>query len=131
MIATDTQLLVYYTVDGPYTSIAQQVRDADDLWVAPPLWRSEMRNVLAGYIRRGMSTHDAMAIFYDAEDLLVQDYEAPTHSVLELIASSTCSAYDLEFVAVAQSLGIKLVTNDKEVLAAFPETAVSPADFVS
>ncbi|MBN9494469.1 hypothetical protein J0H33_14165 [bacterium] len=45
--------------------------------------------------------------------------------------SSACAAYDLESVAVAQSLGINLVTNDKEVLAAFPETAVSPADFVS
>jgi predicted nucleic acid-binding protein len=132
MIATDTQLLLYYAVDGPFTSIAQQVRDIDDIWVAPPLWRSEFRNVLAGYIRRGMmSTQDAMAIFYDAEDLVMQDYDAPTQSVLDLVASSTCTAYDLEFVAVAQSLGIKLVTNDKEVLAAFPETAVSPAQFVA
>lgn len=100
------------------------------LWVAPPLWRSELRNVLAGYIRRGVSAQDAIAIFQDAEDLLVQDYEAPTRTILDLVVSSPCSAYDLEFVAVAQSLGIKLVTNDKEVLA-FPETAVSPADFVS
>ena len=112
-------------------SIARQVRDADDLWVAPPLWRSELRNVLAGYIRRGMPAQDAMAIFQDAEDLLVQDYEAPTRTILDLVVSSACAAYDLESVAVAQSLGIKLVTNDKEVLAAFPETAVSPADFVS
>jgi predicted nucleic acid-binding protein len=131
MIATDTQLLLYYTIDGPFTPIARQVRDTDDMWVAPPLWRSELRNVLAGYIRRGLSIQDATAIFYDAEALLIEDYEAPTQSILDLIASSPCTAYDLEFVAVAQSLGIKLVTNDKEVLAAFPETAVSPAQFVS
>jgi hypothetical protein len=53
-----------------------------------------------------MPAQGAMAIFQDAEDLLVQDYEAPTRTILDLVVSSACAAYDLESVAVAQSLGI-------------------------
>jgi hypothetical protein len=45
-------------------------------------------------------------------------------------ASSKCSAYDCEFVALAQDLSVPLVTSDQKILTAFPETAVSPDDFL-
>jgi predicted nucleic acid-binding protein len=50
--------------------------------------------------------------------------------VLELTALSTCTAYDCEFVALAQDLGVKLVTLDKQILAQFPETAIALDKFV-
>jgi len=51
--------------------------------------------------------------------------------VLELAVRSRCTAYDCEFVALAKQLGVPLVTSDRQVLAAFPETAVSPDAFAS
>jgi len=51
--------------------------------------------------------------------------------VLQLTTRSRCSAYDCEFVGLAQDLGVPFVTADREVLAAFPSTAVSPADFIA
>ena len=132
MIVTDTQILAYYTIKGPHTELAQRVRVVDGGWIMPPLWRSEFRSILAGYLRRGeMTASDAIAAFHDAELLLLADRVPSPDLVIQLIASSKCTAYDLEFVAVAQSLGVKLVTNDKEVLAAFPKIAVSPAQFAS
>jgi hypothetical protein len=44
--------------------------------------------------------------------------------------ASRCSAYDLEYVAVARGLGVKLVTNDQQILSDFPGTAVSLESFV-
>lgn len=56
---------------------------------------------------------------------------AATPDVLELAMRSGCTAYDCEFVAVAKELEATLVTSDRQVLAAFPETAVSPEAFVA
>ena len=53
------------------------------------------------------------------------EYGVVTHRVLELATRSGCTAYDCEFVAVAQDLGVDLVTADQQMLAAFPSTAVA------
>jgi predicted nucleic acid-binding protein len=50
---------------------------------------------------------------------------------LGLAHDSGCSPYDCEYVALAQDLDTPLVTTDGPVLDAFPDTAVSPADFTS
>ena len=49
--------------------------------------------------------------------------------VLALATESGCGAYDCEFVAVAQDLGLPLVTADVELLAKFKPTAVSMRAF--
>jgi predicted nucleic acid-binding protein len=41
-----------------------------------------------------------------------------------MVGESRCSAWDCEFAALAQELGIKLVTSDQVILSAFPELAV-------
>ena len=49
---------------------------------------------------------------------------------MQLDTSSTCSAYDCEFVALARQLSVKLVTQDKKLLREFPDTAVSLDEFL-
>ena len=58
-------------------------------------------------------------------ELLVIRHEEPVSSqdVLQLVASSRCSAYDCEFVAAALQLRVPLVTADRAVLSAFPDVA--------
>jgi len=53
-----------------------------------------------------------------------------SQQVLGLAIRSRCSAYDCEFVALAQDLRVPFVTADRQVLVAFPSIAVSPTDFV-
>ena len=48
-----------------------------------------------------------------------------TRAGMQLALESNCSAYDCEFVAVAERLGLPLVTEDRRVLAAFPRIAIS------
>jgi predicted nucleic acid-binding protein len=70
---------------------------------APIVWRSEFRNILAGYMRRKTLTFEqAHALQSEAESLLAGlEFEIDSHVVLELVRDSNCSAYDCEFIALA------------------------------
>ena len=48
---------------------------------------------------------------------------------LQLASSSLCSAYDCEFVAAAQQLGVPLLSEDRPILAAIPDLARSLDQF--
>ncbi len=133
MIVVDTNLIGYLFLPSERSSQADRVLRKDPLWAAPVLWRSELRNVLAHYIRREqMSVEGALEIMAEALDVLQDhEYEVPSLPVLRLAASSACSAYDCEFVALAQDLRVPLVTVDGQVLKDFPSTAVPPEVFLS
>ena len=127
MIVVDSNVLAYLYLPGEYTAVAEALMEHDPDWSAPVLWRSEFRNILAGYLRRKKLTFEqAHALQSEAEDLLAgAEYEVDSHSVLELVRDSECSAYDCEFVALAKKLGTKLVTMDGKVLRSFPDIAVA------
>lgn len=127
MIVVDTNILAYLYLPTEHTSLAEKLLDSDPEWVAPLLWRSEFRNVLALYLRKNLLTFDqAFSIQTEAESLLSDcEYDLGSYEVLKLVNNSECSAYDCEFVALAQQLGIQLVTIDKKVLRNFPQTAIS------
>jgi predicted nucleic acid-binding protein len=126
MIVVDSNVLVYLYLPSEYTADAEALLESDPEWAAPVLWRSEFRNVLAGYMRRKALTFDqAYAVQCEAENLLAgSEFEVDSHAVLELVRDSECSAYDCEFIALATKLNTKLVTMDKKVLRAFPKRCV-------
>jgi predicted nucleic acid-binding protein len=64
------------------------------------------------------------------KDLGANEYSVPTERIIKLVLASDCTAYDCEYVALAQDLGVPLVTADKQVLRAFPKIAVSLEKFV-
>jgi predicted nucleic acid-binding protein len=132
VIVADTNLIAYLLLEGEHTDAAEAVLVKDPHWTAPLLWRSELRNILALYLRQGhLELAAALEYMNEAEALLAgREYEVPSAPVLELAQASECSAYDCEFVHLARELGVKLVTSDKRVLRAFPGTALSPQAFV-
>lgn len=132
MIVPDTNLIAYLLLGGTGTSTARAVFMHDPEWAAPLLWRSEFRSVLAGYLRRGeLQVADAIAVQRKAEELLVgREHVVRSERVFRLVESSTCSAYDCEFVALAEQLRVPLVTSDRRILKDFPSVAVSPSRYV-
>ncbi len=125
MIVVDTNVLAYLWLPGPRAAAAEKLLRADSDWNAPLLWRSEFRSILAGCLRRGdMKFEEALRIAADAEEQMSgREFDVPSADVLRLVQNSTCSAYDCEFVALAQELDVPLVTSDKAILRAFPSVA--------
>jgi predicted nucleic acid-binding protein len=133
VIVVDTNVVARLVIPGAGTPAAEQVRDRDATWAAPALLRSEFRNVLVTSIRAGRIVQKAaLQALRDADEVLgTGDRPVSPERVLELAQRSGCTAYDCEFVSVALDLGVPLVTSDRQVLTAFPETAVSPEAFVA
>ncbi len=133
MIVADVNLIAYLLLGGPEQALAQRVLERDPVWAAPLLWRSEFRNVLAAFMRqRALGVHDAWRAHELADQLLHgQEFMVPGERVLALVAASPCSAYDCEYVALAEELAVPLVTADRQLLRAFPDRAMSPKDFVA
>jgi len=133
MIVADTNLIAYLLIDGDETTTAELVRSKDPDWAAPLLWRSEMRNLLMLYVRRGVTVFaDAKMIMAEAESQMSgREYDIGSDRVLELADASGCTAYECEFVALAEHLDVKLVTSDRKLIAAFPDIAASMVNFLS
>jgi predicted nucleic acid-binding protein len=133
VIVADTNLVVHLFIGGPWTPGAEAVLARDPVWVLPLLWRSEFRSTVSGLVRRrDLALEDALVIVAEAERILAgREYAVASHDVLRLAARSGCSAYDCEFVALAEDLGTRLVTTDRQVLRAFPAVAVAPDRFVA
>jgi predicted nucleic acid-binding protein len=122
VIVVDVNVLAYLLIPGKFTAAAEQLLQEDPSWAVPRLWRSELRNVLASYLRADqMDLADAALIFQRAAELIgAEEYEVETTDVLRLSQQSRCSAYDCEYVALAEFLGLTLVTADTQIANAFP-----------
>jgi predicted nucleic acid-binding protein len=129
MIVVDSNVLAYLYLPGEHTAGAEALLEREPEWAAPVLWRSEFRNILAGYLRRKTLTFEqTCSLQAEAESLLSgSEFEVDSQAVLELVRDSDCSAYDCEFIALAIKLNTKLVTVDKKLLRAFPTRAVALA----
>jgi predicted nucleic acid-binding protein len=132
MIVVDVNLVAYAVLPGERTQQALTLLARDPEWVAPVLWQSELRNVLATTMRvRGLRYEVALGAWARARDLVV---DSPTPSdtarVLRLAAESRASAYDCEYVALAESLAVPFVTSDVRLARRVPRVARHVGDFL-
>ena len=133
MIVADTNLLVYLKVRSGQTRLAEQVLAKDSDWHAPLLWRSEFRSALASNIRTGKISYEhALEAMESAERMMLnKEHQVDSTAVLRLVSQSTCSAYDCEFIALANHLDVPLVTSDSRLLRDFPNRALAPDLFLA
>ena len=133
MIVVDTNIIAYLLLSGEHSEKAPKALRREPVWAVPILWRSELHNVLAHYIRKSILTvSQAVAVIDRADELINgQEFSVSTKSVLELVERSNCSAYDCEFVALAQALNAQLLTADRRILDQFPEVAISLDRYVN
>ncbi|OGV43880.1 MAG: hypothetical protein A2X48_05290 [Lentisphaerae bacterium GWF2_49_21] len=134
MIVVDTNILVYYMIEGENTALAQKVKEQDPEWIVPSLWKHEFINALTVIHiqnkKQGRDFNQYQSIWHDTLNLFSES-ETPVDlsNALDLAVNNGISAYDAQFVTLAKDLDVKLITADRELLRKFPETAVSMESF--
>jgi predicted nucleic acid-binding protein len=125
VIVVDANILIYLWLRESNVETAEELFATDPHWIAPLLWRSEFRNVVVGALRRKtISRQTALAAIDGAERQMDGNEQmVDSRDVLRLATQSRCSAYDCEYVALAETAGVLLVTNDKQILKEFPSIA--------
>ncbi len=133
MIVVDTNIISYLYISSERSQQSENLLSFDSNWVAPILWRSEFRNVLAQYLRKNLLNFDeVLLIIQQAEKLLTDhEYEISSAHIMQLVKSSQCSAYDCEFIALAQYLDVPLITADKKILREFPGITSTASSYLA
>jgi predicted nucleic acid-binding protein len=126
VIVVDSNVIAYCWINGERTALAHRLRRLDPDWHAPVLWRSELRSILTGYRRDGSLDGSLVRQIMAAAEagLAGREHYIPSERVFRVTELSRLSAYDSEFVALAEMLGALLVTEDRAILAAFPQLAM-------
>ena len=130
MLLVDTNVVAYLLIEGDHTEAAQELRIRDSDWRSEAFLLVEFTNVLASSIARKRMTLSM------AEDLLAKVFSLfdgklgriPHASVLAIAARHRVNANDARFLALADQLGSRLITQDARLRAAAPALTQSLAE---
>jgi predicted nucleic acid-binding protein len=130
MVVVDTNILVYLLLAGDRTADARALLKRDADWRSEGFALIELTNVLVTAMRvRGLLPGQANTVLAQAQNLIEPGLHVANHAdVLALAFQFKVSAYDARFLAVAQTVGKKLVTEDAKLRKAAPEITQSLAE---
>lgn len=133
MIVVGVDILAYFFLEGVKTPAARRLRELDDHWAAPEIWRHEFANILVRACRSSrLPLPDAHRIWREAEDLMRgSEHAADQSGALSLaVLERAETAYDAQYVLLARSLDVKCVTEDARLRRAFPADTICMSDFL-
>jgi len=128
MIVVDTNVIAYLLIEGEFTQSVKKLRQAEPDWIAPRLWLDEFMNILATSERGSLMTPEvADATLALACELMEgKSFDLPAQRVLATARRTSCTAYDSQYVCLAEDLGLKLFTYDSRILKNCPDLAIRP-----
>lgn len=127
MIVVDANILVYSLIEGDYTPLVHKLRERDGDWRTTGLCLHETLNVLATYQRRDVLTLAQCKKLLDHAERFVKvaQCEVKMDAALAMAAKYAITGYDAQYVVLAQSLNVPLITEDRKLREAVPGIAFS------
>jgi predicted nucleic acid-binding protein len=133
MIVVDVNIVAYLLIEGDKTALARALWEKESQWHLPGLWIHEFLNLLATSERAGhLKLSRCLEVLESARTL----FESKTHLVdpietLRLATKHRLTAYDAQYIALAQSLQTPLISEDRKLRQAVPEYVHSMRSFVA
>lgn len=133
MIVADTCLVIHLFNETAMTSLAQKVLKKDPAWILPSLWQEEYANVLSKLARKEKRNATEVIEHFNntLEELKGSEVAVDNRKALKISLEYKISVYDAHFVSLALDFGIKLVSEDQEVLKNCKKIAISMENFIS
>ena len=130
MFIVDTNVVAYLPIHGDHTTAAQKLHGRDPDWRSEAFLLVEFTNVLASSIAtKRMTLALAQNFLAKTSALFDGKLARVAHSlVLAIAARHHVSAYDARFLALADHLGRRLVTEDIRLRIAAPALTQSLAE---
>jgi predicted nucleic acid-binding protein len=132
MIVADVNLIIYRHVSGPLTPLAAAARRKDPDWRTAGLWHCELTSALVKMVRaKVLDESRALAVLAAADaEMSPRETSVPQDHALHVALTHGVSAYDAQYIALAEILGVPCVTADAALAKKTPGLTVSLADFV-
>ncbi len=130
MLLVDTNVAAYLLIQGDKTEAAQKLHRRDSDWRSESFLLVEFTNVLVSSIASKRMTRSLAQNLIGKASALFDGKLAriPHASVLATAARHGVSAYDARFLALAERLGTRLVTEDARLRGAAPALTQSVAE---
>ena len=127
MIVVDTNIITYRFIEGDKTAKVIKFQQYDSDWVVPFFWRFEFLNVLSTLVKNNyISDKQSISIWRTAyRTLKARERLIDMEKVLLFSIQNQISAYDAQYIVLAQSLKIKCLTEDMKLLREFPDITIS------
>lgn len=132
MIVIDANILIYSLIKSDYTPLVNQLRGKDADWRTTALCLHETLNVLTTYQRRGILTlaQSRELLVHASRFIQVAQCEVEMDAALNVAAEYAVTGYDAQYVALAQSLSVPLITEDRKLRQAVPGITFSIQEFL-
>lgn len=130
MQIVDTNVLVHLLLDGSCTREARALYDLDADWQSEEFAMVEFSNVIATATRlHKLKPGQALELLNSLSSLMAERlHQVPHADALQVAMRFGVSAYDARFLALAESIDTKLITEDAELRSAAPGLTRSIAD---
>lgn len=132
MIVVDANIWIYALIESEKTDYTRKLQEKDAHWVTTDLCLHEIVNVVCTYQRLEiLSTNQSLILLQTAIDLIRPiAHEISLFEVLKWATRFNISGYDAHYVALAYSLNVPLISEDKKLKKAVPPIVMSMADFL-
>ncbi|MFH1066458.1 MAG: type II toxin-antitoxin system VapC family toxin [bacterium] len=132
VIVVDANIVAYFFIQGSFTEKAQALFESQPIWATPRLCSHELLNILATLAKTGRDPlNKILDIWRRAHDLLLPfQQEVDMEKALHIACRLHLSAYDAQYLALADALGVPLITQDHKLIAAAPKVAQSLQGFL-
>ncbi len=132
MIVIDANILIYALIESDNSRLIPKLRSKDADWRTTELCQHETLNVLATYQRRGVLTLEQCRelLKHVNRFIKVAQCKVDMEASLSVAAKYGITGYDAQYVALAQSLAIPLITEDRKLRQAVPKVGVSMQEFI-